>query len=73
MIWRRSLVRDDTTIAAPHAILQTAFGGADTCLHRFLVDGVEYGITYESGPVFRDDARRVRIADLELRKTERLT
>lgn len=71
LIWRRLLVRGETTIAGLHEILQTAFGWEDAHLHRFTIHGCEYGITYVGGPVFRDDARRVRLADLGLRETER--
>ena len=35
--------------------------------------GTEYGICYAGGPIFRDDARRVRLGDLGLRETERFT
>jgi Plasmid pRiA4b ORF-3-like protein len=35
MIWRRLLVRSDSTIADQHYTLQTAFGWSDEHLHRF--------------------------------------
>ena len=40
-------------------------------LHCFKVQGREYGLCYDGGPVFRDDARRVRLGDLGLRPGER--
>jgi hypothetical protein len=39
MIWRRLLVRSDTTIAALHHLLQIALGWTDTHLHRFVIHG----------------------------------
>lgn len=66
LIWRRLLVRGDTTIAELHAVLQTAFGWDGEHLHQFVIGGVEYGISYLGGPGFRDDAHRVRLAELGL-------
>lgn len=64
LIWRRVLVRGDSTLADLHAVLQAAFGWSDSHLHRFKVHGREYDGIYES--------REVRVADLGLRVTERL-
>ena len=71
LIWRRLLVRADTTIAGLHAVLQIAFGWTGTHLHRFVVQGGEYGIGYVGGVGFRDDPHQVHVADLGLRPTER--
>ena len=46
LIWRRLLIPAHTTIAGLHAVLQIAFGWTDTHLHRFVVQGLEYGIGY---------------------------
>jgi hypothetical protein len=73
LIWRRLLVPAGTTIAGLHDILQAAFGWSGEHLHCFTVHGTEYGICYAGGPIFRDDARRVRLGDLGLRETERFT
>lgn len=62
LIWRRLLVRSDTTLAELHTILQVAFGWDDVHLHRFKVHGREYDYL---------DGNRVRIGDLGLRATER--
>ena len=35
MIWRRLLVRDDSTVAQLHEVLQIAFGWDDEHLNRF--------------------------------------
>jgi len=71
LIWRRLLVRSDTTIADLHTVLQTAFGWAGQHLQRFVIHGVQYGISYAGGVGFRDDPHRVHLADLGLRPTER--
>lgn len=63
LIWRRVLVRGDTTLADLHAVLQAAFGWSDAHLHRFKIHGREYDAIYES--------REVRVAELGLRETER--
>jgi hypothetical protein len=39
MIWRRLLVRSDSTLAALHDTIQIAFGWTDSHLHRFRIHG----------------------------------
>ena len=73
LIWRRLLVPADITIADLHAVLQVAFGWTGNHLHRFVVHGREYGISYVGGIGFDDDPRQVRLGDLGLRCTERFT
>ncbi len=60
-----------TTVAGLHAIVQTMFGWSGEHLHRFVIGGTEYGISYLGGLGFRDDARQVRLAGLRLREGER--
>ena len=71
LIWRRLLVPAQTTIAELHTVLQTVFGWGGEHLHRFVIHGTEYGISYIGGPGFRDNARQVSLADLGLREGER--
>ena len=71
MIWRRLLVKSDTTIAQLHSILQTAMGWEDLHLHKFRVHGKEYGIYRDCGISFADDPHQVRLRDFKLRKGER--
>jgi hypothetical protein len=73
LIWRRLLVAAATTIAELHTILHTVFGWSGEHLHRFVIHGTEYGISYAGAERFRDDARKVRLADLGLRLGERFT
>src|SRR5664279_5229898 len=73
LIWRRLLIPADTTIAGLHMALQVAFGWSGEHLHRFVIHGSEYGISYLGGVGFRDDPHRVRVAELGLRPTERFT
>jgi len=71
LIWRRLLVRGDSTLADLHATLQTALGWSDEHLNRFVIHGREYGVAHIGGVGFADDPRRVRLADLGLRVGER--
>lgn len=73
LIWRRLLVPATATIAELHSVLQTVFGWGGEHLHRFVIHGTEYGISYLGGPGFRDDARKVRLDELRLRAGERFT
>src|SRR2546425_6727528 len=71
LIWRRVLVRSDSTIADLHTTLQLVFGWSDEHLHRFVVHGRQYGISYAGGLSFRDDPHEVLLADLGFRAGER--
>ena len=73
LIWRRLLIAADTTIADLHAVSQIASGWNRDHLHRFVVQGREYGTGYVGGPSFGDGPRVVRLGDLGLRRTERFT
>lgn len=67
LVWRRLLVRADSTIGDLHEVLQASFEWSDVHLHRFEIHGREYGISYLGGISFRDDARTVRVDTLGLR------
>jgi hypothetical protein len=71
LIWRRLLVRSDTSIAFLHHIIQRAFGWTDSHLHRFVIHGKGYGIAYIGGITFRDDPQQVRLANFHFRPNER--
>ena len=71
MIWRRLLVRSESTLAQLHDIIQIAFGWSDSHLHRFRIHGRDYGVSRPGGPGFSQDARQVRLADFQFRRNER--
>ncbi len=71
LIWRRFLVRSDTSIAELHLLLQAAFDWSDSHLHRFVIHGKDYGIAYAGGMYYSDDPKRVRLADFGFRLNER--
>lgn len=57
MIWRRLLVRSDSTISDLHYTLQIAMGWTDTHLNRFVIHGKEFGVAKIGGAWFSDDPR----------------
>jgi hypothetical protein len=64
LIWRRVLMRSETTLAHLHAMLQILFTWSDEHLHSFHIHGREYG---SSGA----NASHVRLSDLRLHRGER--
>jgi hypothetical protein len=67
LIWRRLLVRSDSTIADLHSTLQLAMGWTDTHLHCFHLHGKDYGVGHSGGMRFADDPHGVRLADFQFR------
>jgi hypothetical protein len=59
IIWRRLLVRSDSTIADLHDTLQITFGWSDDHLHRFIIHGRQYGIAYLGGITFRGSVAKI--------------
>jgi hypothetical protein len=70
-VWRRLLLRSDSTIADLHHSLQIAFHWSDFHLHRFLIRGKEYGISRAGGTGFSTDPHQVSLADFHFRRHER--
>jgi hypothetical protein len=70
-IWRRLLVRNDSTIAQLHEILQIAFDWSDEHLHQFLIRGKPYGICKPGGISFCDNPHQVRLCDFHFRCKEK--
>lgn len=70
-IWRRLLVRTDSTIADLHYTLQIAMGWTDSHLHQFVIRGKRYGIPKMGGISFADDPNQVRLGDFRFREKER--
>jgi len=71
LIWRRLLVRSDSTVAGLHEVLQISFGWDDEHLNRFEIRGREYAVYRDGGGMIGIDARGVRLCDLKLRRLER--
>ena len=71
MIWRRLLMRADSTLANLHDAIQIAFGWSDFHLHRFRIHGRDYGVNRVGGLWFSRDARTVRLVDFQYRADER--
>lgn len=71
MIWRRLVVRANNSLADLHYIIQIAFAWSDYHLHRFRIDGKEFGIPRLGGPWYSQDARNVRLSDFHFRVNER--
>ena len=70
-IWRRLLVRSDSTIADLHYAMQIVMGWTDFHLHQFIIHGKHYGVSRAGGIWFTDDPDRVRFCDLHLRERQR--
>ncbi len=73
LVWRRLLVRADSTIADLHDVLQLAFGWGDEHLNRFFIHGREYGVEHEGAIWFRRPGHEVVLCELGLRAPERFT
>lgn len=71
MIWRRLLVRSDSTIADLHHTLQIIMNWDDYHLHHFLIRSKRYGIAQIGSFGFMDDADRVRLGDFAFRPKEK--
>jgi hypothetical protein len=48
LVWKRLLVRGDSTVAQLDEVLQIAVGWDDEHLNRFEIRGREYGFTIEN-------------------------
>jgi hypothetical protein len=75
MIWRRLLVRSDSTIADLHYTLQIAMGWTDFHLHQFVIRGKRYGAVAFQAQLgctgFCDDPHQVHLQDFHFRLRER--
>ena len=71
MIWRRLLLRGDSTIADLHYTLQIAFGWSDEHLHQFRIHGQAYGVYHDGGINFSTNPGLVKLSDFKFRKNER--
>ena len=70
MLWRRFLVRSDSTLADLHVLLQIGFDWTDFHLHRFRIRKKDYAVPRPGG-LGCHDARQIKLADLHFRINER--
>ena len=63
MIWRRIRVDGITSLANLHDIIQVTYGWDDNHLHQFHIYGKDYGISYDGGLSFSDNAHKVHLDD----------
>jgi len=71
MIWRRLLVRSDSSVADLHYALQIVMNWTDFHLHQFHIRGKRYGVARLEGPWFQDRAEDVRLNRFQFRLRER--
>ena len=71
MIWRRLLVRSDSTISDLHYTIQIAIGWSDLHLNRFHIQGKDYGVYHDGGISFDDNPERVLLSAFGFRLRER--
>src|SRR3954451_17217232 len=71
MVWRRLLVHSDSSIADFHYTLQIAMGWSDSHLHRFRIYGKDFGVCHIGGPIFDDNPKEIRLANLHFWPGER--
>ncbi len=70
-IWRRFLMRSDSTLADLHYTLQILLNWSDDYLHQFLIRGKTYGI-YRAGCIWYDhSALAVKLSDIHFRLKEK--
>ena len=73
MIWRRLLVRSDSSIADLHYTLQIAFGLRDEHLNQFQIHGQDYCVYHDGCVNFSKNPNLVKLSDFKFRKNERFT
>jgi hypothetical protein len=71
MIWRRLLVRSDSTIEDLHYTLQIVMGWTDTHLNQFRIHGKDYGVAHLGGIAFTDAPAQVRLDSFGFRPREK--
>ena len=54
MVWRRTRISGNTSLAKLHNIIQIAYNWDNEHLHKFHIYGKDYGISYVGGISFYD-------------------
>jgi hypothetical protein len=71
LVWRRLLVRVDTTIADLHHYIQIVMGWEDEHLHQFTIRKGSYGISYEGGIEFGQNPKKILLGDFDFYMNEK--
>lgn len=69
-IWRRFLIRSDSTIADLHHTLQIVRGWKDKHLHQFTIHGKRFGVEHPGGIYFSTDPKKTHLHDFNFRVKE---
>ncbi len=70
-IWRRVLIRSDSTITDLHYTIQILMGWSDYHLNKFSIRAKSYGVYHMGGMSFPDDPDEVLLSEFEFRLKER--
>lgn len=70
MVWRRLLIRSDSTIADLHYIIQIAVGWNDDHLNLFHIHGKDFGVYHDGGINFSDNPEQVLLSAFDFRLHE---
>lgn len=73
MIWRRVKVPGRTSLAQLHYAIQTIYGWDNENLHQFHIDGKDYGINYDGGLGYSDNAHEVYLDDFSFDAGDKFT
>lgn len=73
MVWRRLRIPGTVSLATLHKIIQLVFNWDNEYLHQFHIYGKDYGIWYDGGPGFDDDAHKVYLDDFKFDSGDKFT
>jgi hypothetical protein len=63
MVWRRLLVKANTSIEDFHYIMQIIMNWTDSNLHQFIIYGKSYGVSHNGGFTFSNDPTQILLGD----------
>jgi hypothetical protein len=73
MVWRRLRVPGTTSLAMLHECIQIINGWDNDYLHQFRIHGKDYGINYEGGLYYSNNASKVYINDFNFDVGDKFT
>ncbi len=71
IIWRRFLIRNDSTISDLHYALQILMNWGDYHLNQFVIRGKRYGVAQPGGICFSDNPDQVFLSQFHFRLKEK--